>query len=84
MMREASSNSAVFQKRTDGFDHMILVMYHGTSPANAEAILREGFKLNKCKNGGMLGRGIYTSTDPQKTLNYGVVTLKLLVYQGKV
>ena len=74
----------VFNRTDGGFTHLVHVMYHGTSPANADAILREGFRLDKCKSSGMLGVGIYASTDPDKTLNYGSVTFKLLVYQGLV
>ena len=78
-----SSGTESDEDDDDGLTHSVYVMYHGTSHANIESILRNGFRLDRSRNG-MLGVGIYASTDPQKTLNYGNVTLKLLVYTGKV
>ncbi len=56
-------------------------MYHGTKAANVSSILANGFNLSG--DDGMLGKGIYVSEDINKTLWYGDVTLKLLVYVGK-
>ena len=73
----------VFTLVDRGFVHSVYVMYHGTQAANVDSILSNGFDVSKCK-GGMLGQGIYASTDANKTRAYGDVTLKLLVYVGKV
>ncbi|KAJ3600322.1 hypothetical protein NHX12_031307 [Muraenolepis orangiensis] len=42
-------------------------MYHGTSRAIADVIMREGFRQSK---GGMLGRGVYLSRDLNKASRY--------------
>ena len=78
-------NSPVFYKKdaTTGFKHRVMVMYHGTDPENVGPIAKNGFKVSK-KDGLMFGPGIYTSTDLNKTDNYGDATLKVLVYLGEV
>ncbi len=68
------------RRRESGFEDRIYIMYHGTDDSNVDPILSNGFKLS---DNGMLGRGIYVSEDINKTLSYGNVTFKLLVYMGK-
>ncbi len=58
----------------------VYIMYHGTKAQNVASILDGGFRVSE---NGMLGRGVYVSTDINKTLNYGDVTLKLLVWVGE-
>jgi len=57
-------------------------MYHATDAYNVPSILDRGFGLS----GGphkALGNGLYVSKDIEKTLGYGDVCFKLLVYPGK-
>ena len=54
--------------------------FHGTTAANAQSIIRDGFRPS---NGGMLGAGVYWSDDIQKTRGYGDGTvLKLSIRPG--
>ncbi|KAM6913338.1 uncharacterized protein PEZ65_013877 [Lycodopsis pacificus] len=64
------------------------VMYHGTTKATAQLILKNGFKQSK---DGMLGRGVYLSRDPQKASRYPIdhpesdkVVIKVQVNVGEV
>ncbi len=66
--------------RPSGFQDRIYVMYHSTDPKNVKSILTNGFNLS---TGGTLGPGVYVSEDIKKTIPYGDVTLKLVVYVGK-
>ncbi|KAM9360137.1 uncharacterized protein ABDE67_000761 [Symphorus nematophorus] len=63
-------------------------MYHGTSVANAQLIIANGFKQS---TGGMLGPGVYVSRDIRKASNYPLlslptnrVVLQLRVRPGRV
>jgi RNA:NAD 2'-phosphotransferase (TPT1/KptA family) len=59
-------------------------MYHGTSKEAAERIQKEGFKPSE---GGMLGKGVYMSSDISKARAYaggGGVVLEAEVDVGKV
>eukprot|EP00397_Hematodinium_sp_SG-2012_P051920 GEMP01061120.1.p1 GENE.GEMP01061120.1~~GEMP01061120.1.p1 ORF type:complete len:192 (+),score=6.76 GEMP01061120.1:475-1050(+) len=58
------------------------IMFHGTSQANALSI--EKTKLFTPSTGGMLGPGVYASTDIKKARSYGPVVFKLEVRLGKV
>ncbi len=59
-------------------------MYHGTSVPSAVQILNGGgFNLSGGPNQ-MLGNGLYVSKDMTKSLNYGPVVFRLLVYPGRV
>ena len=64
-----------------GFKHEVLLMYHGTLSRNVESILKNGFRPSST---GMLGPGVYTSKEIQKTYSYGDITFKLIVYMGRV
>ena len=66
--------------RPSGFQDRIYVMYHATNHSNVQSILTNGFNLS---TGGTLGAGVYVSEDINKTIPYGDVTLKLVVYVGK-
>ncbi|XP_068581704.1 grass carp reovirus (GCRV)-induced gene 2e [Cebidichthys violaceus] len=64
------------------------VMYHGTTKATAQLILKNGFQQSA---GGMLGRGVYLSRDLQKASRYPIdhpesdkVVIKVQVNVGKV
>uniref|UniRef100_A0A8C5MVN8 PARP catalytic domain-containing protein n=1 Tax=Leptobrachium leishanense TaxID=445787 RepID=A0A8C5MVN8_9ANUR len=65
----------------------IYVMYHGTTLAAAEQIIKNGFRQSP---DGMLGRGVYVSRDEDKAARYPLgdksdqVILKLHVNVGKV
>ena len=60
-------------------------MYHATkNPDNVASILDSGFKISQGQDGCLaLGDGLYVSRDIEKTLSYGSVCFKLLVYPGK-
>lgn len=63
-------------------------MYHSTRRTeNVGAILDSGFKISQRGESGnpdlLLGDGLYVSRDIEKTLSYGNVCFKLLVYPGK-
>uniref|UniRef100_A0A3Q2PPN5 PARP catalytic domain-containing protein n=1 Tax=Fundulus heteroclitus TaxID=8078 RepID=A0A3Q2PPN5_FUNHE len=69
-------------------DHQTYIMYHGTTRASAQQILRTGFHQSK---DGMLGRGVYLSIDLQKASRYPInhpeedkVVIKVMVNVGKV
>ena len=59
------------------------VSYHGTSRKNAGPIVKEGFKLEKCRRF-LRGKGIYSSPDPEvaehfaKTFDYENENYKLI------
>ena len=59
----------------------VFVMYHGTKSQRIDSILQYGLMPSE---DGMLGPGIYVSTDFNKAKKYGDVVLKILVYVGKV
>jgi len=63
-------------------------MYHSTrNPDNVWTILQSGFNISQRGEKGnpnlLLGDGLYVSKDIEKTLAYGSVCFKLLVYPGK-
>ena len=60
----------------------VFVMYHATSPGAVRDILLNGFNRSQGKRM-MLGDGVYVTRNIQKTLHYGEVCFKLLVYPGK-
>ncbi len=64
-----------------GFRHQVLIMFHGTSPTNVESFLENGFRASR---DGILGPGIYASTEFDKAAAFGPCVLKLLVYVGRV
>ncbi|XP_075941274.1 uncharacterized protein LOC142943573 [Anarhichas minor] len=64
------------------------VMYHGTTKATAQLILKNGFQQSE---DGMLGRGVYLSRDLQKASRYPIghlesdkVVIKVQVNVGEV
>ena len=61
-----------------------IIMYHGTTRANALSIEKYGFDPSPSEC--MLGSGVYASSDIRKARNYGggEVILKLEVFVGKV
>ena len=62
-------------------------MYHSTTPENAASIIRDnGFRISSdaLHDGRMLGDGIYVSSTIAKARKFGPVTLKLLVYPGRI
>lgn len=71
------------QTTCSGFRQQVFVMYHSTKePDRVETILKEGFKISQRPNT-LLGDGLYVTRDIHKTLQYGDVCFKLLVYPGK-
>uniref|UniRef100_A0A8C5MUS1 PARP catalytic domain-containing protein n=1 Tax=Leptobrachium leishanense TaxID=445787 RepID=A0A8C5MUS1_9ANUR len=69
-------------------DGKIYVMYHGTTVAAAQEIIKKGFRQSSAD--GMLGRGVYVSRDQDKAARYPLdnksdqVILKLRVNVGRV
>ncbi|XP_038563960.1 uncharacterized protein LOC119895142 [Micropterus salmoides] len=64
------------------------IMYHGTTREAAKAIKHEGFRQSA---GGMLGRGVYFSTDPENASRYPLghpefdkVVIMVEVHVGRV
>lgn len=55
-------------------------MYHGTSVQGADSILRHGFKTSQ---GGLLGAGVYLTTDKSKAALYGPRVLTCSVDVGE-
>ena len=75
---------SVFTRTTNsGFKQQVFVMYHSTSPVGANNILKTNFAPSNERDN-MLGQGIYVAKDVKKSLPYGPVTFKLLVYTGRV
>lgn len=69
-----------------GHVQRVFIMYHGTSPACATSIIKEGFRpstVSTTTHGMLLGQGVYVSRDIRKAIKYGKVVLKLLVYPGE-
>ncbi|XP_061567253.1 uncharacterized protein LOC133421610 [Cololabis saira] len=69
-------------------DDRTYMMYHGTTRANAQAILNAGFRQSE---DGMLGAGVYLSRDLEKAKRYPLdcsennkVVIKVKVNVGKV
>ncbi|XP_035985775.1 uncharacterized protein LOC118559161 [Fundulus heteroclitus] len=69
-------------------DHQTYTMYHGTTRASAQRILKAGFRQSK---DGMLGPGVYLSTDLEKASRYPIncpeedkVVIEVQVNVGKV
>jgi len=59
-------------------------MYHATHPRNVVDIIENGFNRSQGAERNLLfGDGLYVSRDIEKTLGYGDVCFKLLVYPGK-
>ena len=81
----AFSDHAVWCNTTrSGFRQQAFIMYHGTKNEHTAArILQEGFRVSTGQDQ-MLGNGIYVSATKAKARRYGRVTLKLLVYPGRV
>jgi len=76
------------QTTRSGFRQQVFIMYHSTkSPENVGRILQSGFNISQRGESGnpalLLGDGLYVSRDIEKTLAYGSVCFKLLVYPGK-
>ena len=55
-------------------------MYHGTTPANAKSIMKTGFNPS---SSGMLGEGVYVSSDIEKAKRYGSAILTVEVKLGR-
>lgn len=55
-------------------------MYHGTTYANAQSIIDNGFNTS---SGGMLGQGVYLSADIEKAKRYGSSILVVEAKLGK-
>ncbi len=64
-----------------GFRQQVLIMFHGTPLTNVESILDNGFRASR---DGMLGPGIYASSDFGKAAAFGPCVFKILVYVGRV
>ena len=56
-------------------------MYHGTTAANAQSIMENGFNPS---SDGMLGQGVYLSADIEKAKRYGSSILVVEAKLGKV
>ena len=56
-------------------------MYHATSPENAARIEQGGFKASVQ---GLLGPGVYVSRTADESRKYGLTTLEVLVWVGRV
>eukprot|EP00435_Cladocopium_sp_Y103_P046926 s1358_g13.t1 len=56
-------------------------MYHGTTHANAQSIMENGFNPS---SGGMLGQGVYLSADIEKAKRYGSSILVVEAKLGKI
>ena len=79
-----SRDPAWSQTTKSGFRQQVFVMYHATKRvSNVASILEQGFKISQGNKSYMLGDGLYVSRDIEKTLGYGEVCFKLLVYPGK-
>ena len=87
MMASSSTSPTVYPRPEHCKDpgnipsNCVFIMYHGTRAGNVQSILEDGFR---CSSNGMLGRGVYVSTDPTKANDYGDVTLTLFVYTRQV
>lgn len=77
-----STNPTWSQTTKSGFRQQIFVMYHSTQVENVESIIENGFDISTGQ-GKLLGNGLYVTRDIQKTLPYGNVCFRLLVYPGK-
>ena len=78
-----STDAAWGQTTKSGFRQKVFVMYHSTNdPRNVSNILNYGFNISKGSHL-LLGDGLYVSRDIEKTVRYGPVCFKLLVYLGK-
>nr|XP_033811230.1 uncharacterized protein LOC117365225 [Geotrypetes seraphini] len=85
---EVHDPAHVIIRRAAGRNRKVYNMYHGTSMQAAESIIKTGFRPS---GGGMLGPGVYVSTDIRKAKNYPYnvraadrVILKVRVRVGKV
>ena len=58
----------------------IMKMYHGTRPENVQSIMKHGFKPS---SDGMLGRGVYLSSNIRKARRYGRAIFVVWVKLGK-
>eukprot|EP00438_Fugacium_kawagutii_P006162 Skav207450 [mRNA] locus=scaffold3545:35731:36342:+ [translate_table: standard] len=84
----AGAGRVASNKSTTLLDHLLLhccsgktmKMFHGTTAANAQSIMKNGFKPS---SGGMLGPGVYVSADIEKAKRYGTSILILEVKLGK-
>ena len=74
-----SSDGNLSWTSTDSSDPVI--MYHGTSAAAADNILRNGF-IPSTK--GLLGPGVYLSRNTEKARAYGPVVIEVVVHLGRV
>jgi len=83
-MSQIFSRDPVWSQTTrSGFRQQVFIMYHSTRQVeNVESILNSGFNITQ-RPETLLGNGLYVSRDIEKTLNYGDVCFKLLVYPGK-
>jgi len=76
------------QTTRSGFRQQVFIMYHSTrNVGNVSSIIQTGFNISQRGESGnpnlLLGDGLYVSRDIEKTLDYGKVCFKLLVYPGK-
>ena len=82
-MSDIFSYDPVWSQTTkSGFRQQVFVMYHSPHPYAVRDILDNGFKISQRENL-VLNNGLYVSRDIEKTLDYGSVCFKLLVYPGK-
>jgi len=88
-MAQIFSRDPVWSQTTrSGFRQQVFIMYHSTvNPQNVSSILHNGFKISQkgstWRPGLLLGDGVYVTRDIEKTIGYGDVCFKLLVYPGK-
>jgi len=88
-MAQIFSRDPVWSQTTrSGFRQQVFIMYHSTkNPENVSSILHNGFKISQkgstWRPGLLLGDGVYVTRDIEKTIGYGDVCFKLLVYPGK-
>ena len=82
-MSQIFSQDPVWSQTTkSGFRQQVFVMYHSTKPHLVQEILNDGFKISQ-RPELILSNGLYVSRDIEKTVPYGPVCFKLLVYPGK-
>jgi len=67
--------------RWQGYAAKAVTMYHGTSRAGADKIMRHGFQQ---ASSGLLGTGVYLSLDPNRAARYGDTVMVVEVKLGKV
>lgn len=53
-----------------------LLLFHGTTKANADSILKDGINLACCRNTCDFGRGLYTTTHEEQAKNWAKLIAK--------